>query len=213
MSTRRLPKDAWLHRDAPDAVDAETWCLVRTGDPLLTRRARACSVYGHVLTTGYKAASSAPYGGLVRHAELAAQLSKGSPAEVKAAATNVAIYLDDAGAGTALCGSWHLAAAIVNQHAITPESWALAGTRAVATGAPDPDGIARRVPVFTALVNAGRRITATDLEVWDIHVLVAGAPAVILAIRAGYGIREITPEQLMDTATLSVAAALNQREW
>jgi len=213
MTLRTLPKGTWLHRDAPDTVDASTWCLVPTGDPLLTRRARACGEYGHVLTAGYGRASSAPFGGLVRHAALADQLGKGSPADVKDVAERLPMIGGIDRAGIALTGSWVLAAEIVNQLAIASEVWALGGARAVATGAPDADSVQRRVPVFAALTEAGRRVTPTDLEVLDIYAVGYSVGAVVLAIQAGYSAREVTPEILADTATLQVAAALNQGEW
>ena len=208
--TARLPKGTWLHRDAPSACDPASWCLVPTGDALLTRRARACDVYGHVLTRGYGRATSAPFAGLVRHADLAAQLSKGSPANVKDVAERLPRIGGIDRAGIAVTASWVLAAEIVNQLVLTTASWVAGGVRAVESGAPDVDAVARRTPVFAALAEAGRKVTPTDLEVWDCHALVAGVGTVVLAIRAGYTAREITPELLTDTATLSVAAALNQ---
>ena len=210
MSTRTLPKGTWIHRDAPAAVDPSTWCLVPTGDALLTRRARACDVYGHVLTRGYGRATSAPFAGLVRHADFAAQLSKGSPAAVKDVAERLPRIGGIDRAGIAVTGSWVLAAEIVNQLVLTTASWVAGGVRAVESGAPDVDSVHRRTPVFAALAEAGRRVTPTDLEVLDIHTVGYGVNAVVLAIRAGYSCREITPGLLTDTATLSVAAALNQ---
>jgi len=177
---------------------------------LLTRRARACAEYGHVLTAGYKGASSAPFGGLVRHAALAAQLGKGSPAAVKDVATRLGLIAGTDRAGIALVGSWVLAAEIVNQHTLTPGEWDQGGARVVATGAPDADVVARRARVFAALTEAGRKVSPTDLEVWDLHATAHGVNTVVLAIQAGYSAREITPAILNDTPTLAVAAALNQ---
>jgi len=205
--TKRLGRDQWVHRDAPDAVDTETWAYVPTGDPLLTRRARACAEYGHVLGPGYGGAT-APYGGLVRHGALAEQLDKGSRANVVDAVARLRTVDVEDRAGIAIAGSYRVAAACLNRFGLGV-GWSQGVQRAIATGT-DPETAVRHRNVYEALNAAGEPVTGGDVKLWDQHTIVHGVNVVILAIRGGYTASEITADILADRATLAFAAALNQ---
>lgn len=207
--TRGPHRGVWLHRDAPASVDAGTWCLAVTGDPLLTRRARACAEYGHVLTNGYQA-GTALYGGLVRHAALAEQLDKGSTEVVAGVVDRLSGrgLLDAADwAGIALAGSYRLAAQVISLELGGPAAWDLGGDRAVATGTDQRDADRRR-SVYGALNTTCAKVSAIELEIWDGYAVVSVTGAV-LAIRAGLSASEVTFEVLADLPSLRVMAALN----
>src|SRR4051794_9697826 len=90
-----MTEDLWLgRRDADPEADKETWCLVKAGDPMLSRRAAALPGQDLMRTVMWgEAMSSTRAGRFVRHADLAASLvPDGLTASKKAAARLAAAH-------------------------------------------------------------------------------------------------------------------------
>jgi hypothetical protein len=199
-------RDVWVDPNAPAAVDVETWCFVRVGDPhypALTPVAKRCAEYGQVFVR--RGGVTEPFGRLVRHWALASELDRGSDAAVVAKVRGLVLLASEDRSALAVAGSWRLAAVILNQH-----GWAGAEAAecAVATGT-DPVIARRRGPVLATLYAAGILVTGEDLELWLSPASSSGVDAVVLAIQAGLSASEVTDEMLADVPSLRVMAALN----
>jgi hypothetical protein len=194
-----------LDPSAPPAVEA-TWCFVPVKVAVLSAAAAACAESGHVFVR--RGGEPEPFGTLVRHWDLASRLDQGSDAAVAAVAGRLDLLEVEDRCGLAVAGSWRLVAEIISEFGFAVVEWAQGSGVAIATGT-DPVLAARRAPVFAALNATKATVTADELEAWDRHAVASGVDVVVLAVRAGYGVSEVTAELLADRATLAAAAALN----
>jgi len=225
-----------LRNQPLEQVDVESWCLISPTpgqQDLGGLLAQGCDEYAEVYeATPNENGSWWELGILVRHADLAERmlvvrrwpaprydangfLQSISPSAPIALIDRTEVDWPDTlagpdAAGVATAGPYPVAAAIINQchlHHIRLE-WEAGRAGAVATGT-NPE-VAQRRSTLYKLLDQGEPVTATDLELWDRHAVEHGVHVVALAIQAGYGCREITPELLTDEVGLKVAAALNQ---
>jgi hypothetical protein len=167
--------DLWLgRRNADPDTDKETWCLVKAGDLMLSRRAAALPGQDLMQTVTWgEVMSSTRAGRFVRHSDLAASVApNGSKASRRDAARlaaapqidlidRCAVALAATPAAASILIAAVLAAAVDEPNLST--TWGPAAQRAIATGG-EPAHVLRHRSV--AQVLTGHMPTPEDVAAW-----------------------------------------------